>query len=359
MFIVPHLRLNANDRAALSRKQVKNYVFGECKSDIDHDGQLEDIQFVLVYGTLIKYDVAAGALIEYGFDGNMGLQVKKVGKIISQNYPLPPRNRKTLTLPGGDHQLACGDLNNDGNIDFPLRVDWSSRSDYKIYSVSATGEISELPIKNKQGYFPLVDDTQALSTKKIFQIYSVLQVNNAKFNSFLAAKSTTYHEVPWTPYQWDGAAFVPLSTAINGCKSAASCSKTRKTFDEIKPKYIVSLSMQGKISSDALKISLDVATQLLMERLVNSSSVYAFKIDSVELLTTKKDGAPETDSFYDDYERMSAAAYRVQYTYSLFPNSGQDSFVDCRAGDGTEHKVMGAYIDKKDGNYRIVGWGNG
>lgn len=358
--------IDANDRTTLSREHVTDNIFGDCKADIDHDGYSEDIQFVLTSGTLTKYDVAAGASVEYDFSGDMGLRVKKNGKTISRKYQIIPQNPMRVTLPDSNHQLVCHDLNKDGDIDFPLRADWTNRSDYKIYSVSKNGQFTELPINNKYGYLPMVDDTQALSTQKIFSIDALLQVNNAKFNASQAANSKGYAELPWNPYRWDGKAFTPISTEILGCKTAAYCSRTRQTHENAIPTYLIAPLLQSKISSDTLKGYLDIASRLLIDRLSGGSAIFAYKIISVRLLTTKAANASKNDSFYEDYEHLSPDAFRVEYTYSLFPNSGIENYAQCSAGNGrdpgngwSDEKSMCAYIDKKDGTFRIVGWGNG
>lgn len=214
--------IKADDRVIVNRKQVIDYVFGNCLYDIDTDKQQEDIQFILLKGTMTEYDVAAGGSTEYGFDGDIGLRVVKDKRVLD-DYLIIPHNPKAITLPGGDHQLSCHDFNLDGNVDFPLRADWRNRSDYLIYSVSPTGKISLLPIYNKSGNFPMVDNKQTLSTKEIAVEGRLLRVNNANYNATL--DKTRYKgddEPKFNYYRLAAHGFVPDHSQ----KSAASSSNT-------------------------------------------------------------------------------------------------------------------------------------
>lgn len=223
----------ADDRTIVNRKYVADYVFGNCLYNIDTDKHQEDIQFVLVKGTMTEYDVAAGAFTEYGFVGDMELRVVKNAKTLD-TYPIIPRNPNAITLPGGDHNLSCQDLNQDGNVDFPLRADWRSRSDYLIYSVSPTGKIALLPIHNRSGNFPMVDNKQTLSTKEITLEGRLLRVNNANYNSYLAkTQYKGYDEPQFNYFKWTGQAFAPDHSRNSVTSSSATVASSTTTASQV------------------------------------------------------------------------------------------------------------------------------
>lgn len=202
----------AGECDSYTKQPVNEKVYAEWQYGIDKGTDTENIQFVLVKGTIKKDD--CGISQERAFRGHAEFRVLRGEKNIS-SYSLGKFTHYTgimMILPEGKQEINLQDFNSDGRLDFPFRVDYgASGGYYRIFTVEQNGKVSELPIDNAFHLLPDVDFNRPLSTKKIDKYKDYMRVHNARLTSLNQVRGID--ETVNTYYRWNGKAFVKVSTS--------------------------------------------------------------------------------------------------------------------------------------------------
>jgi len=202
----------AQDQDIIARRQIKEpEVVSISNYDIDSDGNLETLEIIIEKGEWLLESIMYFCGGGRKWAGNFSIRTRKDEEVL-HSYNLNKmffHDDAEMFFWSSDSIFSVHfeDYNRDGQIDFNIGQYGScSWNCYKLYTISSTGEISELPIDdNAGGDFCVAPQNHTNTTG------SINLEDNDKVSYYFFPQGGQGYFYRYT-YRWDGNKFVFVSS---------------------------------------------------------------------------------------------------------------------------------------------------